>query len=200
MNPMNTRTTIALLTIASFFGACSTPARRIETGGTSSITTVGDVDIQDIKGATSEMLSSLLELGVLGKAQNKPARLLVGRIVNDTSSEFSIEDLTYGIREQLVNSGQAQVNTTYGSDAESKQAQDAMKRKQFETGESVVIENDFELTGKITQLKRSAGDVKQTTFTFRLTLTATSGPQQGLEVWTKQSSFTKQGTKSSVGF
>ena len=71
---------------------------------------------------------------------------------------------------------------------------------QFETGERVRIKNDFALTGRITEVRRAAGNVRQATFTFRLTLTATSGPRKGLEVWTKQAQFTKQGTKASVGF
>ena len=130
----------------------------------------------------------------------KPAVLLIDRITNDTTSDFPIDNLVYAMREQLVNSGQAAVNTTYGANPESKLAQDEAKLDQFETGERVRIKNDFALTGRITEVRRAAGNVRQATFTFRLTLTATSGPRKGLEVWTKQAQFTKQGTKASVGF
>ena len=179
---------------------CGSPAKRIETGGPESITTVTQVDDQDIMGATNQMLSSLLELGVLKQTEQKPAVLLIDRITNDTTSDFPIDNLVYAMREQLVNSGQAAVNTTYGANPESKLAQDEAKLDQFETGERVRIKNDFALTGRITEVRRAAGNVRQATFTFRLTLTATSGPRKGLEVWTKQAQFTKQGTKASVGF
>lgn len=197
---MKLELSIALLTAASLLTACSTPARRIETGGPDSIVTVGEIDDQEINDATSRMLSSLLELGVLAKAPNQPARLLIDRIVNDTSSQFPIDNLVYGIREQLVNSGKAQVNTTYGSNPETQMGQDVLRRDQFESGEVKKLQNDFVLTGRISQMKRSAGNVKQATFTFRLTLTAMSGPDTGLEVWTKQEPFTKKGTKPSVSF
>lgn len=195
------------LTLAMVCGAaalasvgCGSPAKRIETGGPESITTVTQVDDQDIMGATNQMLSSLLELGVLKQTEQKPAVLLIDRITNDTTSDFPIDNLVYAMREQLVNSGQAAVNTTYGANPESKLAQDEAKLDQFETGERVRIKNDFALTGRITEVRRAAGNVRQATFTFRLTLTATSGPRKGLEVWTKQAQFTKQGTKASVGF
>jgi len=188
------------LSLCCCIASCGSPAKRIETGGPQSITTTSDVDDQDISEAANAMLSSLLELGVLRQAPQQPAVLLIDRITNDTTSDFPIDNLVYAMREQLVNSGQAAVNTTYGSNAESKLAQGEAKRDQFETGERTRIPNDFALTGRITELRRAAGNVRQSTFTFRLTLTATSGPRKGLEVWTKQAQFTKQGTKASVGF
>jgi PBP1b-binding outer membrane lipoprotein LpoB len=187
------------LSLVTLMVSCGSPAKRIETGGPQSITTTSDVDDQDINEAANAMLASLLELGTLRQAPQQPAVLLIDRITNDTTSDFPIDNLVYAMREQLVNSGQAAVNTTYGSNAESKLAQDEAKLDQFETGERTRIKNDFALTGRITELRRSAGNVRQSTFTFRLTLTATSGPRKGLEVWTKQAQFTKQGTKASVG-
>ena len=101
------------------------------------------------------------------------------------------------MREELVNSGQAQVDTTYGSDAEDKTAQEVAKRRSFTgSGASNLGEPDFSLTGRITQMKASAGDMKQTTYTFRLTLTDLA---TGREVWTKTVDMTKQGTKNAVG-
>ena len=179
---------------------CGTPGKYIETGGPESIVSPGDVDIQDVKTAASGMLQSLVSLGVLQKAQNHPARVLMGAIVNDTSSKFSIDELTYRMREELVNSGQAQIVTTYGANAEDKTAQERMKTEAFQSGKSpsqVDSNPDFSLTGRITQIKRTAGDTKQATYTFRLTLTDV---RSGLEVWTKTVDTTKQGTKPGIGF
>ena len=187
------------ITATLLLGACSQPARYIETGGTESVVSVGEVDIQDIQMAASGMLESLLETGILKRAPHQPARLVMDRIVNDTSSRFDVGDLLYRMREQLVNSGQAEVVTTWGANAESKEAQGIARREAFLNGTTgqASAEPDFTLTGKITQLKRSAGNVRQTTYTFRLTLTNVN---TGREAWTKTVDMTKQGTKSGVGF
>ena len=60
-----------------------------------------------------------------------------------------------------------------------------------------VVQPDFSLRGRITQLKRRAGSVRQTTYTFRLTLFDLN---TGREAWTDYVEITKQGTKPSVGF
>ena len=187
------------ITATLLLGACSQPARYIETGGTESVVSVGEVDIQDIQMAASGMLESLLETGILKRAPHQPARLVMDRIVNDTSSRFDVGDLLYRMREQLVNSGQAEVVTTWGANAESKEAQGIARREAFLSGTTGQdsAEPDFTLTGKITQLKRSAGNIRQTTYTFRLTLTNVN---TGREAWTKTVDMTKQGTKSGVGF
>jgi PBP1b-binding outer membrane lipoprotein LpoB len=161
-------------------------ARYIESGSPEGIISVGEVDIQDITRASSGMLESLLETGVLKTAKNKPAEMVIDYVVNDTSSHFSIDELTYRMREQLVNSGQAAVVTTYGQTPEDKTAQDLLRRQAFLKGERAtdVPDPDFSLSGKIT-------------YTFRLTLT---NIRTGLEAWTKTVSMTKVGNKPAVGF
>ena len=194
--------TIASLSLAAALltlPACASKATYIETGGTDSIVSVGEVDIQDLQRAASGMLESLIALGTLQNAPHQPARLRIERVVNDTSSAFDVGELTYRMREQLVNSGQATVLTAYGANAESPEAQERLKQEAFRRGETSVesLEPDFFLTGKITQLKRSAGRTRQTTYTFRLTLTDS---RTGQEAWTKVVDVTKQGQKNSVGF
>lgn len=174
-------------------------ARYIETGSPEGIISVGEVDMQDILRASSGMLESLIETGVLKTAKNTPAELVIDQVVNDTSSRFSVDELTYRMREQLVNSGQAAVVTTYGQTPEDKTAQDLLRRQAFLKGEraSQMPDPDFSLSGKITQVKRTAGDTKQVSYTFRLTLT---NIRTGLESWTKTVSMTKVGNKPAVGF
>ncbi len=193
------RTTTAICILVPILCACSTPARPIETGGIESITSVDDVDMQDILKASSGMLESLLSQGTLKSAPRQPAQLLIGSIVNDTSSRFDIGEMTYRMREQLVNSGQAAVVTTYGTTPEDATAQDALKRKAFLEGQAAPasVDPDFSLTGRITQVKRQAGNVKQATYTFRLTLT---NLRSGIEAWTKVVDVTKQGSKNAIGF
>ena len=174
-------------------------ARYVETGSPEGIISVNDVDFQDILKASSGMLESLGQTGVLKTAKNKPAQLIIGDVVNDTSSRFDVGELTYRMREQLVNGGQATVVTTFGNNAEDKTAQDVLRREAFLKGDgkTQLPDPDFSLTGKITQVKRSAGDTKQSTYTFRLTLT---NLRTGLEAWTKTVDMTKIGNKPAVGF
>jgi PBP1b-binding outer membrane lipoprotein LpoB len=171
----------------------------VETGSPEGIISVNDVDFQDILKASSGMLESLGQTGVLKTAKNKPAQLIIGDVVNDTSSRFDVGEVTYRMREQLVNSGQATVVTTFGTTPEDKQAQEVLRREKFLKGETVepLPDPDFSLTGKITQVKRSAGGTKQATYTFRLTLT---NLRTGLEAWTKTVDMTKMGNKNAVGF
>ncbi len=190
---------IASVVLLPSLVACGSPGKYIETGGTDSIVSVGEVDIQDLQVAASGMLESLIAQGTLKSAPHQPAQLRIERVVNDTSSAFDVGELTYRMREQLVNSGQATVLTAYGADAESPEAQERLRQQAFLEGRTSVdtLEPDFFLTGKITQLKRSAGNTKQTTYTFRLTLT---NANTGQEAWTKVVDVTKQGTRNAVGY
>ncbi|MEE2906705.1 MAG: hypothetical protein VX527_02630 [Planctomycetota bacterium] len=197
------RNTIFAVPIAAImamsFACCGQKATYIETGGTQSIVSVGEVDIQDIQKASSGMMDSMLATGVLKRAPHQPARVVIDKVVNDTSSRFDTGELLYRMREQLVNSGQAEVEGGYGSNAETQVAQNEMKRKAFLEGKSAgdVFDPDFTLTGKISQIKRNAGNVRQTTYTFRLTL---FNIRTGREAWTKTVDMTKQGTKNNIGF
>jgi hypothetical protein len=195
------RTTLMLFAFPVFvaLSGCSTPARVIETGGTESVTSVGEVDIQDLKNASAGMLESLITSNILDAAPNQPARVAVDRVINDTSSSFSIDELLFRMREQLVNSGKAQVITAYGDNPESRIAQEELRRRAMQEGRTSTetLTPDYALTGRVTQLKRAAGRTRQTTYTFRLTLT---NIRTGLEVWTGTEEVTKQGTRNSVGF
>ena len=191
-------TSITLIGLVALAAAgCGGNAKYIETGGTESMVNVGEVNIQDIQMAASGMLQSMLKTGVLKRAEHQPARLLLNPIVNDTSSQFDVGELTYRMREELVNSGQAQVITAYGKYTEDQAALEELRRRSFESGETPNVQPDLTMSGKITQIKRQAGSTRLTTYTFRLTLT---DPATGLEVWTKIEDVTKQGRKDSIGF
>ena len=155
--------------------------------------------MQDVLKASSGMLESLLETGILKTGKSQPAQLVIDKVVNDTSSQFDVGELLFRMREQMVNSGQAQVVTTFGANAEDKTAQDALRAQAFRQGNQVdgMPAPDFSLSGKITQMKRQAGSTRQTTYTFRLTLT---NMRTGLELWTKTVDMTKHGNKNAVGF
>ncbi|MCH2144892.1 MAG: penicillin-binding protein activator LpoB [Phycisphaerales bacterium] len=187
---------IGILTLVG--AGCGQKATYIETGGTQSVVNVDQVNIQDILNASSDLLDSLISNGVLKQAKNQPARVVVDNVTNATSTRFDIDELLMRMRAQLVNSGQATVETSYGNDPESRAAQEALRSQAFREGTTAeAFDPDFALTGKITQLRASAGRMKQTTYSFRLTLT---NMRTGREVWTEVADMTKQGTKPGVGF
>lgn len=197
---MNRLGAAVLATALIVAAGCKSTAARVIDPGTEGIVSVGEVDIQDLTEASADMLESLVAEGVLRQAPSPPALILMGRIVNDTSSQFSMDELTYRIRDQLSKTGQARVVTIggYGTSAEDKAAQERAKADQFfndGTKPSPVAKPHFSLTGRITQVKRRVDDVRQTTYTFRLTLT---DMVTGQEVWTNVKSKTKQGEQSGI--
>jgi len=187
---------LTTLVLPLFALGCGEKVEYIETGGSQSLIT-SDVNIQDIIWASNGLLDSMMENGVLNKAEHKPARIIVDRVINNTNTRFDTGTLLYRMRAQLVNSGQAQVVTSYGSNAESKVTQNEMKRKDFLEGKVSETDADFALTGKISQMKVFSGKNSQSTYTFRLTLTDL---QSGLEVWTDLVDVSKKATQSGLDF
>ena len=192
--------TLLIATVAMTLTCCGQKAKVIQTGGSSSITSVSEVDIQDIQNAAITLLDSMMGTGVLQRGENYPARIVIENVKNDTSSRFDIDELLYRMRAKLVNSGQAVIVSTWGDNAESKEAKKELDMENFLEGKTTtrkMLSPDFSLTGKITDTRRVAGNVKQYTYTFRLTLTDMN---TGLEAWTDWHDVTKQGSKPSIGF
>lgn len=188
---------IPVILMPAILVSCGSPAKRIETGGTSSVTTVTDVDARDLKDAATAMIESLLATGVLEEAETKPARIWFTGIKNDTTSEFPVSVLINDIREELVNSKRAALVMAAGL---SKEAMNRAIEKEMETDKKADFKTNFILQGKVEELRRSAGNVKESTFYFSMTLIwFTDDDRDGIEAWTRQASFTKQGTKPSVG-
>jgi len=193
------RCAAALVVPACLLAGCGQSARYQTPGGTDSIVNVGDVNAQDIANAADEILGEMLATGVLRTAAHQPARLRIERFVNDTSSPFPEDLVLTRMRERLVNSGQAQVVTAYGDDPESAEAQARLREQAFREGRASVetLNPDFFLTGKITQIKRSVRNARQSNYYFQLTLTEAD---TGLEAFTKLVEIQKGGTRDSVGF
>ena len=172
---------------------CESGPRNVETGGANSLVTMG-IDAGDIESVVNDLLASMLETGVLSKAEHSPARISIERIVNDTSQRFPIEAIEDAMREQLVNSGLAQVIMT----KESREVREGAKREQFISGGAANIQPDFILIGKIFQLESRQGKNVERTYYVSLKLAFAAGENRNLEAWTKRSSFTTQGRKSDL--
>jgi uncharacterized protein (TIGR02722 family) len=183
---------------AAFIAGCGTNAHYVQTGGRESIVSIGKIDDQDFIQAASTATQDLLASGVLDRVKNPPAILGMSRIVNNTSQQVDLDLLTKKIRVALLQSGKAVTTTTFGlgGQAEDPLAKGIQQQKEFEGEQKPQRLPDFTLSGKIIQNTANAGDTRQTTYSFQLSLT----DQQGLAVWEGEKQITKQGTRSAVGF
>ena len=150
---------------------CGTTAHVVE--GPNKLTTMG-IDTQDFAGKADEMIQSLVESSVIDKAHRKPAILVVGRILNNTSRQFDMDLLAKKIRVALNKSGKALTDTTGGA----------------------LSDPDFTLSGKIIDTYARQGEKRQHAYTFQLSL---SNPQ-GLAVWEDEKEITKQSERGAAGF
>jgi penicillin-binding protein activator len=179
-------------------GCASGGARRIETGGRDSITSVGQIDIQDFIAAAEASVGKLLASGTLDKVPTPPAIMAVSLVRNDTGKQFDTDLLTKKIRVKLNNSGKALTTTTVSLNdtPEDALAKKLQADREAVDGKSNVPLPDFSLSGKILETRARAGDVRQSTFSFQLSLT----DKRGLALWEGEEEITKQGKRSSVGF
>ena len=183
---------------AALISGCGTNAHYVQTGGRESIVSIGKIDDQDFIQAAGAATQDQLASGVLDRVKNPPAILGMSRIINNTSQQVDLDLLTKKIRVGLLQSGKAVTTTTFGlgGQAEDPLAKGIQQQKEFEGEQKPQRLPDFTLSGKIIQNTANAGDTRQTTYSFQLSLT----DQQGLAVWEGEKQITKQGTRSAVGF
>jgi len=191
---------LALVALAPLFwtGCSSGGAKRIDAGGRESITTIGNVDIQDFVAAAEASVAKLLASGALDKVPNPPAILAISSVRNQTGQQFDTDLLTKKIRVKLNTSGKALTTTTVGLDgvAEDPLAKQLQGERELLEKKRDSVTPDFTLSGKIIETRARAGDVRQSTFSFQLSLT----DKRGLAVWEGEEEITKQGKRPSVGF
>jgi len=196
---MKNKIILPLLAIsAALFTGCGTNAHYVETGGRESVVSVGKINSQDFIQAAGAATSDLLASGVLDRVKNPPAVLAMSRIVNNTGQQIDIDLLTKKIRVGLLQSGKAVTTTTFGlgGQAEDPLAKGIQQQEEFMNDQKTTRLPDFTLSGKIIENAVSAGNTRQSTFSFQLSLT----DRQGLAVWEGEKEITKQGSKATVGF
>jgi hypothetical protein len=186
---MKIKALIPLVTIVAAVAGCSSPnAHYIQTGGQESVVTVGQINIQDFITAANAATADLLGSGALDRVAHPPAILAISRIVNNTSQQIDTDLLVKKIRVALLQSGKAVTTTTYGLGG----PEDPLAAQT--PGSSPLP--DFTLSGKIIETFVRAGDIRQATYSFQLSLT----DRRGLAVWEGEKEITKQGARSTVGF
>jgi penicillin-binding protein activator len=197
---MNNKIILPMIIVAgaAFVTGCETNAHYVETGGRDSIVSVGKINDQDFIKAATDSTGEMLASGALDKVKNPPAILAMSRIVNNTGQQVDIDLLTKKIRVALLQSGKAVTTTTFGlgGQAEDPLAKGIQQQNEFMNDSKPARLPDFTLSGKIIENTAKSGNIRQSTYSFQLTLT----DQQGLGVWEGEKQITKQGSQSSVGF
>lgn len=174
--------------------------KYIDSKGTGTIIDATEINVQDWAQAADQLVSSLLESDVFEKTVADPDILVIGRFVNDTTTQVDTDNLIKKIRVGLNGSGKALTTTAmaHGGKVEDETAAEAAAYSAYLQGEEADIKlPTLSLTGKLLENRTKAGKVYQSTFTFQLTLTQI---KTGLALWEDEVQITKQGKKPSVGW
>ncbi|MGF1485148.1 MAG: hypothetical protein ACFBZ8_12380 [Opitutales bacterium] len=178
-------------------------ARRIESGGTESITTVNQLDTKDAVDAAAKMSESLLNSGVLG-TQGRPSYIAISNYVNNTGIHLDRDLVVKQIRVSLNKAGVAQTITTIGAAGTAANSEDTLATNRAQINDflnegsgQTTVKPEYSLTYKALRQSARAGNVSENTFIFQMSLTEIA---TGLAVWEDQTMITKQGKKPSVGW
>ncbi|MEI9962934.1 MAG: hypothetical protein WDM76_18005 [Limisphaerales bacterium] len=136
----------------------------------------------------------MISSGALNRVANPPAVLAISRIVNNTGQQIDTDLLVKKIRVVVLQSGQAVTTTTVGlgGRAEDPLAKGMQQENEFMNDQKITRLPDFTLSGKIIETRARAGNVRQSTYSFQLSLTDT---KTGNAVWESEKEITKQGKR-----
>ena len=189
----------ALLSLAG----CSSPrdSKYIEANDGSGIVSLDSVNVQDFALAADTMLKSLYDSPAFASAKRPEGSpiLMVGRVTNDTGSNFDTAQLVKKMTVSLTKSGKVRVAKAIGfGGPEDQAAAEARKSQAAATGETAKpLIPDYTLSGKILENRTAAKGVQQASYIFQLSLTEV---KTGLAVWEEEKTITKQGSRNSIGF
>jgi uncharacterized protein (TIGR02722 family) len=197
MQPIAVASFLVLATLV----ACGPQATYKDSRGNDLVVSLDQPNIQDFNQAADNLVQSMMVSGVLERAPRQPAVMGISRVVNDTSTAFDTDQLVKKIRVALLQTGKIEVTTTIGlgGKPEDPMAKGVQDMKDFESGQSNRMPDlpDYTLTSKILENRASAGDTRQVSYIFQMSLTDT---RSGRAVWEGEETITKQGRKNAVGF
>jgi penicillin-binding protein activator len=203
MNKSFLVSTLSAAAAAMLFAGCATKTSYVEPGGSRLVTSVGKIDIQDFASAADTMTQSLIDnLINQGKLKSgvadEPALMAISLIQNNTGQQLDTDLLVKKIRIALNRTGKVQTSTTIGIGApEDPLAADQQRsRELFSADKKQPRPADYTLSGKIIEVRDRAGNIRQSSYVFQLSLSSSSG----IAVWEEEKTITKQGSKGSVGF
>lgn len=195
------KTLLPLLTLAALTGCQTTPAVYVDANKGAGIVSLDKIDVQDFANAADSMLQSLYDSSAFAGASRGGQRpvFMLGNITNDTASNFDTELLTKKITVSLTRSGKVGVAKAAGFGGPADQAAAEARRNAAFLGTEPAkpILPDYTLSGKIIEARAQAGNVRQTSYIFQLSLTDV---KSGLATWEEEKTITKMGSKNQVGF
>jgi len=146
------------------------------------------------------MSESLLRSPSVARIEKMPATLVISRIIPEIDEQVDTDRITKRIRIALSNSGKFETSTTegVGGRPEDPYAKGSKDKEEFYNDTPVPARRaDYSLSGKIISDKSRAGDVRQASYIFQLSLTDL---RTGNAIWEEERRITKQGKKNSVGW
>ena len=196
---------IGITGMAFTLSACGPSVKRIDATGNEGLVTVDDVDFKDWQIAAEKGINSLLESGVLNRADGRKTILMISTIKNSTTQHINTRILTDKIRQALLRSGKALTTTAVGGngldDAASKQVrrleEDDMFNQATVQKRGTAIAPDMSFSGEIVQQQSSQGRMRESYFFFHMALTDLA---TGLAVWEDNVEIAKQGKKPLMGW
>ena len=161
------------------------------------------LDYRDFDTAIEEIVTSLLDSGVLVKEDGSKYVVVTGEIVNDTTQRIDTRQLMSSVEERLMDSGQVDVTSVIGdaSDEMLHESRDLRGSKEFDKDtvmpKGALISPDLSFSGKIFE-RVVHYDSKRKQVEYYIQLIATD-LKTGLRFWQKQVQILKRGgTKTPI--
>lgn len=184
---------------------CGSDPVRIDTASNQGLTTIDDINFKDWQIAAEKGVNSLLQSGVLKRADGRKSVVMVSIVKNSTTQHINTNILTDKIRQAILRSGQAVTTTAVGGngpeDKASRQVRDLQDDEMFNQKtvqqNGTAIAPDMSLAGEIIQQQTSKGRTSESYFFIHMTMTDL---KTGLAVWEDNVELAKQGTRPVFGW
>jgi len=185
-------TTLFIAGASIILTGCATQPTRIDTGGTSALTTMG-LNMADLMDAATSMTRELLVAPAITQFEARNGRPPVisygpGSIRNATGERITIEQVADRVMSELLRSGQVEV---VASDALTKRASE-LDNFLNDGKLNLQAEADFYLEGVIMKQTAVLGRVRENNYTFSMRL----NNRERRQVWSQVNDITKQGANS----
>ncbi len=167
------------------------------------------LDYRDFNRAASEMVQSMLQSGVLNKAEGERYVMTTGRIVNDTMQRIDTDQLMAKIEQELMNSRQVVMTSAVGGEGapdqmvyEVRDIRDSDVGDEFDAdtmaAKGQIVAPELSISGKIFQRNiRYDKNRQQVEYYFQLKVTDLTS---GLRFWQKEVLIGKRGSNKSVAW
>lgn len=194
--------TLSLIILTACGGA---QTRRIDATSNEGLVTTDDINFKDWQIAAEKGINSLLESGVLNRADGRKMILMISTVKNSTNEHIDTRILTDKIRYALLRSGKALTTTAIGGngpdDRASRQVRDLDQDDMFNQSTvkkaGTAIAPDMSLSGEIVQQQASSGRVRESYFFFHMALTDL---ETGLAIWEENVEIAKQAKRPVFGW